>query len=73
MDSKEERELSHYLWSLDNALSGLITLCRNKPEMSDRIITAVESKLNIWIEHKAERQHSDIKEEKPTIVTLTLS
>merc|ERR1712008_69946 len=70
-----ERELSHYLWSLNNALSGLITLCNDKPEISQRIIGAVDIKLNEWTAHKTKhakpcpidkddiKQQQQIKEE----------
>ena len=53
MDEQVERELSHYLWSLNNALCGLISLCKDKPEISERIIQGVEDKLTEWNEHKA--------------------
>eukprot|EP01083_Nonionella_stella_P154321 497117_1 len=44
----DDRLLSHYLWSLDNALSGLIELCNSKPDISSRIIKHVDDKLNVW-------------------------
>eukprot|EP01084_Bolivina_argentea_P102661 183900_1 len=75
MDSKtdtENEELSRYLWSLDNALNGLINLCNNKPEISDRIIKQVDNKLNVWNQHilsvQQEKKESNqtLEEDKKT-------
>eukprot|EP01083_Nonionella_stella_P234167 824425_1 len=75
MDSKtdtENEELSRYLWSLDNALNGLINLCNNKPEISDRIIKQVDNKLNVWNQHilsvqqEKKESHQTLEEDKKT-------
>eukprot|EP01083_Nonionella_stella_P035688 97344_1 len=72
MESNDDRILSHYLWSLDNALSGLIGLCNGKPDTSARIIKQVEDKLNVWNQHVT-NAHAPIDTHTITNATNTSS
>merc|ERR1719242_2857016 len=52
MASIQEQELSHYLWSLDTALSNLISLSNDERALCDRIIESVDERLSSWRAHK---------------------